>query len=140
MTTPSDRTDKFAGRIFLGFLLAALTVGVFLHFRSWAGAVYIDEDEARAFNLMSTGPLLYLLCRPFFQFQGKLHQLGIGLLQLFLGFVKLPRALLHSALEVQGEGENFLVRRRQLVLKQPDDGLRILGDGEGGFSDHPPRP
>ncbi|MEI8175716.1 MAG: glycosyltransferase family 39 protein [Candidatus Omnitrophota bacterium] len=41
-----------------------LALGIFLHLRNLYGVVYIDEDEARAFNLLSSGPLIYLICAP----------------------------------------------------------------------------
>jgi len=45
-------------------VIAVIMLGAFLHFRNLNGAVYMNEDEARAFTLMDSGPLIYLLCRP----------------------------------------------------------------------------
>lgn len=45
-------------------LAAAFILGAYLHFANWHGAIYLDEDEARPFTLMSSGPLIYLMSRP----------------------------------------------------------------------------
>ncbi len=45
-------------------VIVAILAGIFLHFRNLDNAVYLSEDEARAFALMNSGPLIYLLCYP----------------------------------------------------------------------------
>ena len=51
--------------IFFVFIFAA---AVFLHFRNLKDVRYIMPDESRAFAMLTTGPLIYLLCRPVYQF------------------------------------------------------------------------
>ncbi|OQX81026.1 MAG: hypothetical protein B6D56_03655 [Candidatus Omnitrophica bacterium 4484_70.1] len=48
-------------------LILSLIVGAFLHFRNLNEAVYLDPDEARAFTILSSGPLIYLICRPIYK-------------------------------------------------------------------------
>lgn len=48
-------------------LLVVLVVAAFLHYRNFYEVVYIDKDEARAFTMLRSGPMLYLLCRPFYE-------------------------------------------------------------------------
>jgi hypothetical protein len=45
-------------------VIVAILAGIFLHFRNLDNAVYLSEDEARAFALMNSGPLIYLICAP----------------------------------------------------------------------------
>ncbi len=47
-------------------VFAIFLIGIYLNFRNLWGAVYLDEDEARAFTLLNSGPMLYLICNPFF--------------------------------------------------------------------------
>ncbi len=53
------KTRIGSSRLILALILLA---GAYLHFRNLSGISYLDEDEARAFNLLSSGPLLYLSC------------------------------------------------------------------------------
>ncbi|MBF0253801.1 MAG: glycosyltransferase family 39 protein, partial [Candidatus Omnitrophica bacterium] len=47
-------------------LAFAFVAGVFLHFSNLHGAIYLAEDEARSFTLMSSGPLMYLMSHPIY--------------------------------------------------------------------------
>jgi len=57
------RTEKL-------FLVLVGILGLFLHFRNLSGAIYLNEDEARFFSLLSSGQLLYLLGNPVYLFCG----------------------------------------------------------------------
>jgi hypothetical protein len=52
-------------------LLLAFAIGIYLHFRNLDGVIYVDEDETRAFAFLCSGPLLCLICRPFYLIAGR---------------------------------------------------------------------
>lgn len=45
---------------------AVLALAAFLHLRNLYGVIYLDEDEARAFSLLSSGPLMHIICAPIY--------------------------------------------------------------------------
>lgn len=47
-------------------LALTLTLAFVLHFRNLEGVVYLDEDEARSFALLSSGPLMFLMGSPIY--------------------------------------------------------------------------
>lgn len=58
---------RYSHRLILLFIFAVAT---FLHISNFNGAVYLQPDEERAFNLLKTGPLTYLFSRPFYDIFG----------------------------------------------------------------------
>ena len=76
----ASRTDLFL------FLLATLAGG-WLLFSNLNGIIYLSEDEARPFQLMTSGQLMYLLSHPFFLL---FHtQASVFYLVAFLNFLSL---------------------------------------------------
>lgn len=65
-------------------LILALALGAFLHFRNLDNAIFLDEDEARPFQLLNSGPLIYLICSPIFDIF--LTQASVFYIVAFLGF------------------------------------------------------
>ncbi|MDD5069497.1 MAG: hypothetical protein PHV17_02115 [Candidatus Omnitrophica bacterium] len=56
-----------------GFLLFSLLIGFFLHFRNLKDAVCLYPDEVRAFTLMPSGPMIYLLSHPLFKIFSRIN-------------------------------------------------------------------
>ncbi|MEI8345438.1 MAG: glycosyltransferase family 39 protein, partial [Candidatus Omnitrophota bacterium] len=63
---------------------AVFVLAAFLHFRNLGGVVYLNEDEARAFTLMTSGPLIWAMGSPVYAFFGR-TQAAVFYLAAFLG-------------------------------------------------------
>lgn len=53
------------------FLIIIFLSSFYLHFRNLEGTAHTQPDEERAFALLSTGPLIYLMCRPIYDIFGQ---------------------------------------------------------------------
>ncbi len=69
-------------------LAAAFVVGGWLSFRNLDGMIYLNEDEARAFALLSSGPLIYAMGSPVYAFCGR-TQTAVFMLAGVLGLISL---------------------------------------------------
>lgn len=65
-----------------------MMAGFYLHFSNLQGAVYLAEDEARPFALLSSGPLMYLMGRPIYEIFRE--QSAVFYLCGALGFLSIP--------------------------------------------------
>ena len=54
-------------------LALALGMGFFLHYKNLQGTIYLNEDEARAFTLLSSGPMIRATGKPGYLAFGHTH-------------------------------------------------------------------